>query len=84
MSYTRASGLRKETVKLLLKELEALQQRYHIEVADYNRFRALLKSQLMKIENTWIRFAIVNFEKPWQKRLNGEGEQPETYMSKRE
>jgi len=80
MTFATANGLRKETVRLLLEELEALQRKYNIEVADYNRLRALLKSRLIMIENEWIRFAIANFQKPWKRRVNREGERVETHL----
>jgi len=64
----------------LLTVFEDICKRYNINPRDYNNFRALLKSKMFRIANTWHLFFATVVDAKFHKKVNESGGLLETHI----
>lgn len=83
-SYRKTQLAKRESVKVILTELEKIQKEFNIDPVTYNRIRGLIRSRFIRIENEWIRLFMEEFDrKRWENKLNLDGEKIEVHLVER-
>ena len=70
----------RSATKEILKVVEGVVKKYDIHPEDYHKIRSIIKSKIYRLSNVWHLFFATVADAKFAKKINEEGEKPETHF----
>lgn len=70
----------RSATKDILTAIEGVVRKYDIHPEDYHKMRSVVKSKIFRLSNVWHLFLGAVVDAKFLKKINEEGEKPETHL----